>query len=105
MDSGFEAYLRLKCSIEVPLTNDTFIVSDLTTLVFDNQYYRDIISGRGLFTVDSAIATDPRTVSVVRRFAADQDYFFRVFSLAFVKLSSAVNPGGGQIRRECNRVN
>lgn len=106
MEWGFEALLRLKCPTQVPLTNDTFVVNDLTTLVFDNQYYRNVVGGRGLFTVDAAIASDPRTAPIVRRFAADQAYFFRAFSSAFVKLSSAVVPAtDGQIRRRCNRVN
>ncbi|ONK81575.1 uncharacterized protein A4U43_C01F30710 [Asparagus officinalis] len=105
IDSVFEAYLRLNCPTEVPITNYTFIVSDLTSLIFDNQYYRDVMSGRGLFSIDSDMSMDPRTVPIVRRFAEDQAYFFQVFSSAFVKLSSAVNPEGGEIRRECRRIN
>ncbi|KAF4379257.1 hypothetical protein G4B88_010651 [Cannabis sativa] len=44
--------------------------------------------GKALFGIDSTIARDPLTNPIVTRFATDQDYFFKVFSSAFVKLSS-----------------
>lgn len=105
IDFRFRAYLRIKCPAAVPIANFTFVANDLTNLVFDNQYYRDVMSGRGLFTVDSAVAADPRTMLVASHFAEDESYFFQVFSSAFAKLSSLVNPEGGEIRRQCNRVN
>ncbi|KAG1334702.1 Peroxidase 29 [Cocos nucifera] len=106
-DPRFEALLGLKCPTQGPPTNHTVILNDLTTLLFDNQYYKDATNGRGLFTIDAAISTDPRTASYVKLFAEDQRYFFRVFSLAFVKLSSAVVLTGeeGEVRRRCNQVN
>ncbi|KAM0944371.1 putative peroxidase [Dioscorea sansibarensis] len=105
MDYGYEIMLRLKCPFKVPSSNETFVANDLTSLIFDNQYYKDIVSGRGLFTVDSEIALDPRTAPFVKMFAEDQEYFFRSFSMAFVRLSSSVILSTGEIRRVCNRVN
>ncbi|KAK9267462.1 hypothetical protein L1049_009888 [Liquidambar formosana] len=64
------------------------VSNDLTHLIFDNQYYMDVVMGKGLFSIDSSISRDPRTAPIVRRFAVDQNYFFLVFSSAFVKLSS-----------------
>ncbi|KAJ0989205.1 hypothetical protein J5N97_007561 [Dioscorea zingiberensis] len=105
----FEEFLRLNCPTRVPLTNITFIFNDLTTLLFDNQYFRDIDGGRGLFTIDSELSVDPRTAAFVRRFAEDNRHFFSVFSKAFVKLSTmGVLTGdgdGGEVRRVCSRVN
>eukprot|EP01018_Ginkgo_biloba_P009807 Gb_15647 [translate_table: standard] len=85
----FGNFLRINCPTAVPFTNKTFITNDLTSLRFDNQYYRDIRSGRGLFSIDSAMAMDPRTALTVSRFADDQNLFFQAFSSAFVKLSVA----------------
>ncbi|XP_043693160.1 peroxidase 29-like [Telopea speciosissima] len=104
---GFQILLRLKCPTRVPFTNLTFVRNDITSLIFDNQYYRDVMNGRGLFHIDSSISMDHRTAPIVEEFAADQEYFFQVFSSAFVKLSSSNVLTGekGQIRRQCNQVN
>jgi peroxidase len=101
----YEAFLRLKCPTRVPLTNLTFVPNDITPTIFDNQYYRDILMGKGLFGIDSSISRDPRTAPIVRQFAIDQNYFFKVFSSAFVKLSSTNVNGKGEVRRQCNHIN
>ncbi|KAJ7967728.1 Peroxidase [Quillaja saponaria] len=107
MNFGFETLLRLACPTKIPLTNVTFVHNDVTPLIFDIHYYRDVLMGRGLFSIDSRISRDPRTAPVVNRFAIDQNYFFQVFSSAFVKLSSAnvLTKGQGEVRRQCNCVN
>lgn len=107
MNWSFKALLRLTCPTKVPLTNLTFVPNDSTSLAFDNQYYKEILMGKGLFGIDSSISRDPRTMPVVRRFAADQSYFFQVFSSAFVKLSSTrvLTDKEGEVRRQCYRIN
>ncbi|KAF8030219.1 hypothetical protein BT93_E2613 [Corymbia citriodora subsp. variegata] len=107
MNPVFEAQLRLQCPTPVPLMNLTAIFNDITPTIFDNQYYRDILSGKGLFPIDSSISRDPRTSDIVKQFAFDQDYFFRSFSSAFVKLSSAniISKTKGEVRKQCSRVN
>ncbi|KAI3961901.1 hypothetical protein MKW98_022106 [Papaver atlanticum] len=107
LEKGYEALLKMQCPTSVPLTNLTFVPNDITPLTFDNQYYRDIIYGRGLFGIDSSISKDPRTSPVVKLFADDQNYFFQVFASAFVKLSSTNVLAGnlGQIRSDCSRLN
>ncbi|MCL7046551.1 hypothetical protein MKW94_000395 [Papaver nudicaule] len=107
LEKGYEAILRMQCPTKIPLTNLTFVANDITPLSFDNQYYQDIIYGRGLFGIDSSISKDPRTSPVVKSFADDQNLFFQVFASAFVKLSSTnVLTGNlGQIRSDCSRSN
>ncbi|KAG7962962.1 hypothetical protein I3843_09G094600 [Carya illinoinensis] len=107
MDQKFEAFLRKICPGRIPLTNFCFAPNDGTPAIFDNQYYRDVLKGRGLFGIDSNISRDPRTAPIVRQFAVDQNHFFGVFSSAFVKLSSTnvLTNGEGQVRRQCNRIN
>ncbi|KAK6917773.1 hem peroxidase [Dillenia turbinata] len=107
MDFSFKALLRLQCPTLIPFTNVTSIPIDATPLVFDNQYYKDAVMGRGLLSIDSRIAFHPQTAPTFRRFENDQSYFFQVFSSAFAKLSSTNVLSGtkGEIRRYCNRVN
>lgn len=107
MNRGFQILLRLNCPTEVPLTNLTAVPNDLTPLTFDNQYYKGILMGTGLLGIDSSISQDPYTLPIVRQFAADQSYFFQVFSSAFVKLSSTKvhTHKKSEVRRQCNHIN
>lgn len=107
MNWGFKSLLRWKCPTRVPLTNLTIVPNDLTPLAFDNQYFKNILSGKGLFGIDSSISRDPRTMPIVRQFAADQNYFFQVFGSAFVKLSSTkvLTKTEGEVRRQCYQRN
>ncbi|KAI4365045.1 hypothetical protein MLD38_021065 [Melastoma candidum] len=107
MNIAFRARLRLKCPTRIPLDNITFVSNDLTPGIFDNQYFVRLLAGKGLFHIDANIAADSRTLPIIRNFAADQNYFFRVFSTAFVKLSltNVLSPPRGEVRRQCSHVN
>lgn len=107
IDLGFKVLLRTQCPTRIPITNLTFLPNDLTPMIFDNQYYRNVLRGKGLFGIDSSISRDSRTAPIVMRFAVDQNYFFQVFASAFIKLSSTniLTGRNGEIRRQCNRVN
>lgn len=104
---SFELLLKLQCPSKNPLTNLTAVPNDSTPLIFDNQYYRDVLMGKGLFAVDFGISRHPRTASIVNRFAAKKNYFFQVFSSAFVKLSATnvLTESKGEVRKICNQVN
>ncbi|KAL4184915.1 hypothetical protein AMTRI_Chr10g3420 [Amborella trichopoda] len=104
----FKMLLQLNCPLGVTLaSNATFVANDPTSLAFDNQFYQQILTGRGLLSVDSEMQHSAFTSPLVARFADHQDYFFRVFSSAFLKLSSyqVLTGNHGQIRKWCDRVN
>ncbi|KAL9258479.1 Peroxidase 29-like protein [Drosera capensis] len=107
MDLTYELFLKLQCPTKVPITNLTSVPNDSTPTLFDNQYFKDISLGKSLFGVDSSLALDPRTGPIVEQFAADPEHFFRAFSSAFVKLSSAnvLTGSSGEVRLRCNQVN
>jgi len=107
MDLGFQLRLRLSCPTVIPSNNVTVVPSDLTTVIFDNQYYRDAATGRGLFPIDSSISRDARTMAIVGQFAVDKIYFFQTFSSAFVKLASTgvLTGDKGEVRLDCSQVN
>ncbi|CAI9118888.1 OLC1v1020515C1 [Oldenlandia corymbosa var. corymbosa] len=71
------------------LENISFVFNDPTSVIFDNSYYVNSMSGNGVLRVDTEMPVDPRTAPFVQRFAIDQDSFFNAFSTAFVKLSSS----------------
>ncbi|KAL5840382.1 hypothetical protein ACOSQ4_012990 [Xanthoceras sorbifolium] len=91
INHSFELLLRLECPPTItPLTNITVVPNDGKPLVFDNHYYTEML-----------------WPGSVHRIALDQNYFFQVFSSAFVRLSSTnvLNEAKGEVRRICNRVN
>ncbi|XP_024531674.1 peroxidase 29-like, partial [Selaginella moellendorffii] len=105
----FASRLRVQCPTANPrmLNNITVINNDMTNLVFDNQYFRDLMNGQGLFTIDSELALDSRTSPVVARFSTNQQLFLDTFSSAFVKLTSSnvLTGQSGQVRKYCHSVN
>ncbi|KAG6543939.1 hypothetical protein Mapa_014780 [Marchantia paleacea] len=99
--------LRLLCPNPNFFNNITFSANDLTNVLFDNQYFRDLTIGRGLLTIDNEISRDPRTSGMVRYFAGNQGYFFQQFFSAYRKLTQhqVLTDGAGEIRRNCHFVN
>lgn len=94
------------CSIPA-LSDIAFAQNDATTFSFDNQYFVDIQSGRGLLRIDSEIAADPRTQRYVVAFGQNTQHFFDRFSSGFLKLSNYKVLVGeeGEIRNDCRFTN
>nr|KYP72379.1 Peroxidase 46 [Cajanus cajan] len=78
-----------------------------TSMVFDNQYYRNLLTNKGLFQSDSALLSDNRTRKLVEDLANDQEFFFESWGQSFLKLTSVgVKTGDeGEIRRSCASTN
>ncbi|KAM1593273.1 hypothetical protein ACFX1Z_036656 [Malus domestica] len=78
-----------------------------TPMIFDNNYYRNILDNKGLMMVDHQLATDKRTKPYVKKMAKSQDYFFKEFSRAFTILSenNPLTGNKGEIRQQCNVAN
>ncbi|XP_026457390.1 peroxidase 29-like [Papaver somniferum] len=103
----FETLLALRCAFGASISNSGTVGNDVTITKFDNQYYKDTSRGRGLLKIDSDMSTDPRTAPIVERFAQNQNEFFKEFTAAFLKLTSANVLTGhqGVVRTKCNAVN
>lgn len=78
---------------------------DSTASVFDNDYYKRIIGGKGVFLSDQTMLLDYRTKWIVEAFARDQALFFREFAAAMVKLGNVGVDGNGEVRLNCRVVN
>lgn len=78
-----------------------------TSLVFDNQYYRNLLAHKGLFQSDSVLLNDDSTKRLVEDFANDQELFFESWGMSFLKLTTVgVKTGDeGEIRRSCAVTN
>jgi peroxidase len=79
---------------------------DSTPVVFDNQYFKDLVNLRGFLNSDQTLFSDnPFTQVMVKRFSEDQDAFFRAFADGMVKMGELQNPRKGEIRTNCRVAN
>ncbi|XP_050209097.1 peroxidase 66-like [Mercurialis annua] len=104
MNSEFAEKLRNKCpQPNADHTAGEFL--DTTSAAFDNDYYKQIIKGKGVFGSDQALLGDYRTRWIVETFAQDQSLFFREFAASMVKLGNIGVTENGEVRSNCRVVN
>ncbi|GMI68688.1 hypothetical protein like AT2G22420 [Hibiscus trionum] len=103
MEPGFREKLDQLC----PLGVDENVTGplDATPRVFDNQYFRDLVGGRGFLNSDQTLFTSPRTRPYVRVFSKDQDKFFKAFVEGMLKMGDLQIEQPGEIRTNCRVAN
>ncbi|KAJ0980273.1 hypothetical protein J5N97_008528 [Dioscorea zingiberensis] len=79
----------------------------VTPQTFDNQYYKNLQEGKGLFTSDQTLFTDSRSKSTVNTWAQNSAAFQQAFIGAMTRLGRVgVKTGrNGNIRRDCSVFN
>ncbi|CAA6671024.1 unnamed protein product [Spirodela intermedia] len=106
LDRGYAAELARRCSGGAD-ESVTVGIEPGTSSVFDNQYYRNVLVGKGLLGSDAQLAADSRTRRMVEAFSGNQEDFFRSWARSFLRLASVgVKTGGeGEIRTSCPQRN
>ncbi|KAJ8546440.1 hypothetical protein K7X08_019023 [Anisodus acutangulus] len=79
----------------------------VTPRTFDNEYYKSLVGGKGLFTSDQVLFTDKASEGTVSDFANNAFDFNGAFVTAMRKLGRVgVKTGNqGEIRLDCTRFN
>ncbi|KAG8372363.1 hypothetical protein BUALT_Bualt12G0058500 [Buddleja alternifolia] len=106
LNPQYAMQLRQMCPINV----DPRIAIDMdptTPRTFDNAYFRNLQTGRGLFTSDQILFTDSRSRGIVNQFAASNTAFNQAFAEAMTKLGrvGVLTGNQGEIRVDCTRPN
>ncbi|KAJ1401849.1 Secretory peroxidase [Sesbania bispinosa] len=106
LDSTYAQELMAGC----PRNPDPTVVLALdpqTSFTFDNLYYKNLVSGKGLLSSDQVLFTDPASRPVVVEFANNPIRFNEAFVTAIRKLGRVgVKTGNdGEIRRDCSKFN
>lgn len=104
MDPAYRQALDALC----PLTGDQNVTGglDATPVVFDNQYFKDLVHLRGFLNSDQTLFSDnDGTRRLVAQFSENQDAFFRAFIEGMIKMGELQNPRKGEIRRNCRVAN
>ncbi|GMI67482.1 hypothetical protein like AT5G14130 [Hibiscus trionum] len=106
LDPNYAQELRQAC----PRNVDPSIAINLdpeTPRTFDNVYYQNLMAGKGLFTSDQVLETDPNSEATVSDFATNPGNFNAAFITAMRKLGRVgVKTGSeGEIRKDCTTFN
>ncbi|XP_060191412.1 peroxidase 40-like [Lycium barbarum] len=104
MNLDFLQSLQQLCSVNTTLAN----LDDMSPSTFDNQYYVNLLSGKGLLVSDQVLATgDDNTREIVQNYVDDPSAFLEDFKNSMLKMGSLAPPTGtkGEIRVNCRVVN
>ncbi|KAJ4950594.1 hypothetical protein NE237_027426 [Protea cynaroides] len=106
LDKIFADELIKRCPADVS-SSITVNNDPETSMLFDNQYYRNLFSHKGLFQSDSVLFSDGRTREKVDEFSNNQESFFQKWGESFFKLINigVKTENEGEIRRSCTSIN
>ncbi|KAI3473105.1 hypothetical protein Pfo_029988 [Paulownia fortunei] len=87
--------------------NNLSPLDNVSPTVFNNDYFRNLVSLRGLLHSDQQLFNNGSTDAQVRAYSSNSASFFNDFASAMVKMSnlSPLTGTNGQIRRNCRRTN
>ncbi|XP_015964185.1 peroxidase 72 [Arachis duranensis] len=107
LDQYYAAQLRTHCPRSGGDQN-LFVLDFVSPAKFDNSYYKNLLTKRGLLSSDEILLTQ-NTVSagLVKKYAESNDLFFEQFAKSMVKMGNITPLTGsrGEIRKNCRRVN
>ncbi|EPS59568.1 hypothetical protein M569_15235, partial [Genlisea aurea] len=74
---------------------------------FDNNYYKNLLSKKGLLHSDQELFNGGAADWIVKKYLDDKDGFFRDFAAALIKMGdiSPLTGSAGEIRTNCRLVN
>ncbi|CAN8271378.1 unnamed protein product [Cochlearia groenlandica] len=106
-DPEFEPIYKNKMSKLCPVGGNENVTSgmDATPKVFDNQYFKDLVSKRGFLNSDQTLFTSPETRGFVQMFSENEQAFFKAFADGMVKMGDLLSTKPGEIRLNCRAVN
>ncbi|XP_074364739.1 peroxidase 44-like [Apium graveolens] len=104
MDPALVAKLSKVCGSG---SNPTAFLDQNTSLLFDNQYYNQVLLNRGVLNIDQQLSLHNSSASMVLNFARNGAAFQQSFANAMVKMGSIQVLVGtdGEIRHNCRVFN
>ncbi|RZS06767.1 hypothetical protein BHM03_00037480 [Ensete ventricosum] len=108
IDSGFAKTRSRRCPSSPVVGNNTLAPLDLVTPnSFDNNYYRNLLTNKGLLHSDQVLFNGGPTDGIVRLYSQHQAAFFSDFADAMVKMGDICPLVGsaGEVRKICSATN
>ncbi|KAL2246501.1 UNVERIFIED_CONTAM: Peroxidase 72 [Sesamum indicum] len=85
-----------------------FFLDFATPTKFDNSYFKNLLSFKGLLNSDQVLVTKNQvSLQLVKKYAANNDLFFEQFAKSMVKMGN-ISPLTGsrkEIRKNCRKTN
>ncbi|KAL0432089.1 UNVERIFIED_CONTAM: Peroxidase 72 [Sesamum radiatum] len=107
LDQSYAARLRTKCPRSGGDQN-LFFLDFATPTKFDNSYFKNLLSFKGLLNSDQVLVTKNQvSLQLVKKYAANNDLFFEQFAKSMVKMGniSPLTGSKGEIRKNCRKTN
>uniref|UniRef100_A0ACD5YDK8 Uncharacterized protein n=1 Tax=Avena sativa TaxID=4498 RepID=A0ACD5YDK8_AVESA len=109
INAAFATSLQANCPQATGGSGDSSLAPlDTTTPnAFDNNYYNNLLSQKGLLHSDQVLFNNDTTDNTVRNFASSAAAFTSAFTTAMIKMGniSPLTGTDGQIRLSCSQVN
>jgi peroxidase len=107
MNATYAVDLQAACPTGVD-PNIALQLDPVTPQAFDNQYFVNLVNGRGLLTSDQVLYSDARSQPTVVAWAQNATDFELAFVDAITRLGRVgvkTDPSQGNIRRDCAFLN
>lgn len=109
LDPFFGAQLKQQCPRDRQGNVDPNLVvqMNMSPVLFENSYYRDILAHRVVFTSDQTLITSPESLSEVKDYAFNEQQWQDDFVDAMIKMSQieVLTGTAGEIRSNCRVIN
>ncbi|KAJ9545072.1 hypothetical protein OSB04_024779 [Centaurea solstitialis] len=105
IDSAFAHHLQTICP---QVGGDTRLAPlDPTPDSFDNKYFTNLVSKKGVLRSDQALFTGGETNEIVKEYNENQSKFSKDFAKSMIKMGNIKPLTGnrGEIRKDCKKVN
>ncbi|CAA0834020.1 Peroxidase 72 [Striga hermonthica] len=107
LDQSYAAKLRAGCPRSGGDQN-LFVLDPVSPTKFDNSYFKNLLSNKGLLSSDQVLVTKNRqSLELVKKYAENNELFFEQFAKSMVKMGniSPLTGNRGEIRKNCRRIN
>uniref|UniRef100_A0ACD5YYR7 Uncharacterized protein n=1 Tax=Avena sativa TaxID=4498 RepID=A0ACD5YYR7_AVESA len=109
INAAFATSLQANCPQATGGSGDSSLapLDTKTPNAFDNSYYNNLLSQKGLLHSDQVLFNNGTTDNTVRNFASSASAFTGAFTTAMIKMGniSPLTGTQGQIRLSCSKVN
>ncbi|XP_009126400.1 peroxidase N-like isoform X2 [Brassica rapa] len=92
--------------------NQTAPLDRNSTYAFDNNYFKNLLEGKGLLSSDQILFSSDLAVNTTKRlveaYSRSQYLFFRDFTRSMIKMggiTNLVNGSSGEVRKNCRVIN
>ncbi|XP_073026494.1 peroxidase 72-like [Primulina eburnea] len=107
LDESYASQLRGTCPRSGGDQN-LFSLDFVTPTKFDNSYFKNLLSFKGLLNSDQVLVTKNQvSLELVKKYAADNELFLEQFAKSMVKMGNIFPLTGarGEIRKNCRKIN